>query len=298
MVFLIISILILKALYFIQLKLNGGLLLSHLLYLEMYPAKPSGPSNVTEGTTIHFKCQTNSITISGDMVHFYLCKDGVGIQMAPMKKGAESIFLLKEVKKQDSGKYSCVYSKCKHPVSQVKSTGDYLVLWVNRDEDVEGGQKTKDVFFVPILLSVSILLLVLLWSCLGIVKQKICSDHRPSEIQDMGQTYSGISSVPVDVTEIPLDVEEAAYSVIDNWRGLRPSLTQRQSGPMDSQHVSVMGSDVHHSQKDPTGEEAKCSSLQTTAIRPETQVENATYAQVIKTKKKGNEPVYSLLMKK
>ncbi|XP_019908012.2 uncharacterized protein LOC109616494 isoform X4 [Esox lucius] len=265
MVFLIISILILKALYFIQLKLNGGLLLSHLLYLEMYPAKPSGPSNVTEGTTIHFKCQTNSITISGDMVHFYLCKDGVGIQMAPMKKGAESIFLLKEVKKQDSGKYSCVYSKCKHPVSQVKSTGDYLVLWVNRDEDVE----------------------------------EICSDHRPSEIQDMGQTYSGISSVPVDVTsEIPLDVEEAAYSVIDNWRGLRPSLTQRQSGPMDSQHVSVMGSDVHHSQKDPTGEEAKCSSLQTTAIRPETQVENATYAQVIKTKKKGNEPVYSLLMKK
>ncbi|XP_034143424.1 uncharacterized protein LOC117592952 [Esox lucius] len=237
------------------------------------------------------------------MVHFYLCKDGVGIQMAPITKDAESVFLLKEVKKKQSGKYSCVYSICKHPISQVKSTGDYLVLRINGDEDVEASSKTpvstpptvfkerpenegaegilgfnSTVALVLLILSLSVL--ILLWRYLGILKQMISKYHGSSEIQDMGQTYNVLSSVPVDeTTEVCLDVEEEAYSMIDDWRGLRPSVTQS-------------------SQIDPTREEAKCSSLETTVEKPKRQVETAIYAQVIKTKKKENDPVCSFLMEK
>ncbi|KAJ7985981.1 hypothetical protein DPEC_G00346090, partial [Dallia pectoralis] len=102
---------------------------------EIRATTPNGPSNVNEGSTIELKCKMNKTTVSWDKVTAYLSKDGVGIQMKTPNKDGEHVFVLNEVKKQDSGMYSCVYSECKLPPSQVKSTGDYLRIQVNGDED-------------------------------------------------------------------------------------------------------------------------------------------------------------------
>ncbi|KAJ7985979.1 hypothetical protein DPEC_G00346070 [Dallia pectoralis] len=136
---------------------------------KFFPMNVFGPSNVTEGITIHLRCQTNYIKVSWEKGNVYLCKDGVGIQIGTMKKDGESVFELNEAKKQDSGMYSCVYSECKLPPSQVNSTGNGLRIQVNRDKDGKDRYKIR----VPlVLLVVSVLVLVLLCGYWGNLKTK------------------------------------------------------------------------------------------------------------------------------
>ncbi|XP_029578241.1 uncharacterized protein LOC115167740 [Salmo trutta] len=106
---------------------------------KIFPAKLYGPSNVTQGWTVDLKCITTGIPRNWDKVNVYLCKNGFGIRIAALEKGEnDTIFTMKDVTREDSGNYICVYTRDKLIPSQVNSTGDYLVFQVYGDGDVEG----------------------------------------------------------------------------------------------------------------------------------------------------------------
>nr|XP_014030874.1 unnamed protein product [Salmo salar] len=224
---------------------------------EIYPAKIFGPSNVTEGEKVYFKCSTTGIRGPEDKLHFYLCKNGVGIRIAELEKGEnDAIFTMKDVTREDSGNYSCVYTRDTPVHSHLKSTGENLIVFHVDGEWKEGlknvGGQGGAGLAALVLLFLMLSLLLLLWRYWGILKQMISIDHQPRENQDTDQTYSLISAVPV------------AAGVI--------------------------------SPTDPTGDEALYSVI-TRVKRPEQQGETATYAKVTKTKKEKEkqDPVYSLL---
>ncbi|XP_064778481.1 uncharacterized protein LOC135504112 [Oncorhynchus masou masou] len=265
---------------------------------KIYPAKIFGPSSVTEGVNIHFKCSTTGIRGHEDKLHFYLCKNGVGIRIAlPEKDKDDAIFDMKNVTREDSGNYSCVYTRDKLVPSHLESTGENLVVFQVDGEQKEGGQgRARLAAALVLFLTLSVLLLV--WRYWGILKQMISIDHQPSENQDTDQTYSLISVVPVatGVIEDRFDGDEGHYSMIGDWRGLESSGRLRKNPePLGSQGVSGgMGSLAHHSPTDPTGDEALYSVI-TRVKRPEEQGETAIYAKVkTKKEKEKQDPVYSL----
>ncbi|XP_020344688.1 uncharacterized protein LOC109895431 [Oncorhynchus kisutch] len=266
---------------------------------KIYPAKIFGPSSVTEGVNIHFKCSTTGIRGPEDKLNFYLCKNGVGIRIVLLEKGEDdAIFDMKNVTREDSGNYSCVYTRDKLVPSHLRSTGDNLVVFQVDGEQKEGlenmgGQGRAGLAAALVLLFLTLSVLLLVWRYWGILKQMISIDHQPSENQDTDQTYSLISVVPVTtgVIEVPFDGDEGHYSMI----GLESSGRLRKNPePLGSQGVSGMGSVVHHSPTDPTGDEALCSVI-TRVKRPEQQGETAIYAKVkTKKEKEKQDPVYSL----
>jgi hypothetical protein len=94
---------------------------------------------VTEGVNIHFKCSTTGIRGPEDKLNFYLCKNGVGIKITLLEKGEDdAIFEMKNVTREDSGNYSCVYTRYKLVPSHLRSIGDNLVVF-----QVDGEQKGK-----------------------------------------------------------------------------------------------------------------------------------------------------------
>ncbi|XP_031671891.1 uncharacterized protein LOC109872900 isoform X1 [Oncorhynchus kisutch] len=225
---------------------------------EIYPAKIFGLSNVTEGVNVNFICSITGIRGPEDKLNVYLCKNGVGIRIAKLEKGKDdAIFTMKDVTREDSGNYSCVYTRDKPVPSHLKSTGENLIVFHVDGEWKEGlhnmgGQGRAGLAAALVLLFLTLSLLLLLWRCWGILKPMIGIDHQPSETQDTDQTYCLISVVPV------------AAGVI--------------------------------SPTDPTGNEALHSVI-TRVKRPEQQGETAIYAKVTKTKKEKEkqDPVYSLL---
>nr|XP_046205452.1 uncharacterized protein LOC124035783 isoform X2 [Oncorhynchus gorbuscha] len=266
---------------------------------KIYPAKIFGPSSVTEGVNIHFKCSTTGIRGPEDKFNFYLCKNGVGIKITLLEKGEDdAIFEMKNVTREDSGNYSCVYTRYKLVPSHLRSIGDNLVVFQVDGEQKEGlknmgGQGRAGLAAALVLLFLTLSVLLLVWRYWGILKQMISIDHQPSENQDTDQTYSLISVVPVaaGIIEVPFDVDEGHYSMI----GLESSgRLQKNPVPLGSQGVSGMGSMVHHSPTGPTGDEALYTVI-TRVKRPEQQGETAIYAKVkTKKEKEKQDPVYSL----
>lgn len=110
--------------------MKGSPLIGFCFYAEIYPAKIFGPSSVTEGVNIHFKCSTTGIRGPEDKFNFYLCKNGVGIRIALLEEGEDdAIFDMKNVTREDSGNYSCVYTRDKPVPSHLKSTGENLIVF-------------------------------------------------------------------------------------------------------------------------------------------------------------------------
>lgn len=75
-----------------------------------------------EGDNVSLTCSIVGIQASKNGI-IYLSKDGIGIRMRTLADSEEFIFILFDVKQNDSGNYSCVYSKTKVKVSQIKATG-------------------------------------------------------------------------------------------------------------------------------------------------------------------------------
>ncbi|CAB1339521.1 unnamed protein product [Coregonus sp. 'balchen'] len=95
----------------------------------VYPAMLFGSkSHVRKGDTIDLKCNISGIKRSWDKVNVYIYKNGVEMRMKVLEKGEDdTIFTMKDVTKEDSGNYSCVYTRDKLLPDQVKSTGKNLV---------------------------------------------------------------------------------------------------------------------------------------------------------------------------
>ncbi|KAM9546278.1 uncharacterized protein ACWYII_036714 [Salvelinus alpinus] len=91
--------------------------------IAVYPAVLFGSkSQVRKGDTIDLKCNISGIIRSWDKVHVYIYKNGVEMAMKVLEKGEDNtIFTMKDVTREDSGNYSCVYTRDKLLQDQVKS---------------------------------------------------------------------------------------------------------------------------------------------------------------------------------
>nr|XP_029492849.1 uncharacterized protein LOC115111109 [Oncorhynchus nerka] len=144
---------------------------------NIYPAKIFGPSNVTEGVNVHFKCSITGIRGPEDKVNVYLCKNGVGIRIAKLEKGEnDAIFTMKDVTREDSGNYSCVYTRDKPVPSHLKSTGENLIVF---HVDGEWKEAAHDVILVNVIRLISSAVVVIL--LLTVVAVSSCCSKRGTE---------------------------------------------------------------------------------------------------------------------
>ena len=82
-----------------------------------------------EGKTVDVKCSTTGSRKPLSKVYVYLCKNGIGMRVRELEKGEDdTIFTIKDVEREDSGIYSCVYTIEKLKLSQVNATGVNLVI--------------------------------------------------------------------------------------------------------------------------------------------------------------------------
>ncbi|XP_041929835.1 uncharacterized protein LOC121694010 isoform X1 [Alosa sapidissima] len=69
-------------------------------------------------------------------LHVYLCKNGIGVNMDVARSDGIAIFTLGQVRREDSGNYSCVYSIKKHHPGNVTSTNERSVIIQVTEMDV------------------------------------------------------------------------------------------------------------------------------------------------------------------
>lgn len=100
--------------------------------LDFSPAEIfSSDTEVWDGQTLELRCAIfqNNDDHSGEL-HMYLCKNGAGIKMDVLTDTQETIFVLENVDKDDSGSYSCVYSKHRHQPWKVTAVGNSIFIHV------------------------------------------------------------------------------------------------------------------------------------------------------------------------
>lgn len=93
-----------------------------------------------EGENMSFTCSIAAIQASKNGIIF-LCKDGIGIRMGSLSGSEDFTFILSDVKQQNSGNYSCVYSNRKAKASEINSTG-ITSLFLHVHSQPESGMHT------------------------------------------------------------------------------------------------------------------------------------------------------------
>ncbi|XP_063045968.1 immunoglobulin superfamily member 1-like [Engraulis encrasicolus] len=79
---------------------------------------------VTEGDTADIKCLVPGRKQGQNTFYVYLCKNGVGENIAAVHRGNEAFFTLTQVRVEDSGNYSCLASAKLHPYQSIRSTNE------------------------------------------------------------------------------------------------------------------------------------------------------------------------------
>ncbi|XP_076148963.1 uncharacterized protein LOC143133051 [Alosa pseudoharengus] len=106
---------ILSTLFFLTSKVSS-------LSEAVKPARVYGSSAVKKGNNLTVKCSTFGLNPAGGHVFVYLCKNGVGIAMMESKT-VDTSFTVGNITKEHSGNYSCVFSRTKHHLGDVKGEG-------------------------------------------------------------------------------------------------------------------------------------------------------------------------------
>ncbi|KAL6478704.1 hypothetical protein MHYP_G00121370 [Metynnis hypsauchen] len=81
----------------------------------------SGRSTVRKGEDIELTCSISE-SEKPQLLHVYVCKDGLGKISKSLHDQCHSHFSIKNVNLEDSGVYSCVYSAKKYNISEVNDT--------------------------------------------------------------------------------------------------------------------------------------------------------------------------------
>ncbi|KAL2077408.1 hypothetical protein ACEWY4_026912 [Coilia grayii] len=100
-------------------------------------------SIVSEGGHVDMKCAAFE-TKTQKTLKMYLCKNGIGVSIQN-EVSSEAHFTLTQVRREDSGNYSCVYSIKKHPTDSVRCTNEHSVTL-----QVTENSSTKLTSLIPI----------------------------------------------------------------------------------------------------------------------------------------------------
>ncbi|XP_019908734.2 uncharacterized protein LOC109616565 isoform X2 [Esox lucius] len=92
--------------------------------LDIFPAKIFRTAGtIMEGSDLELKCSTHGRKDEQKIVHVYLCKNGVAVEKI-MNRKDDTIFTLRNIDRQQSGNYSCVFSNILYTLSEVREKGD------------------------------------------------------------------------------------------------------------------------------------------------------------------------------
>ncbi|CAB1420916.1 unnamed protein product [Pleuronectes platessa] len=95
---------------------------------DIYPARVlSQQKNISENSDLYVTCSTfGNKKVSS--IYVYLCKNGLGISRVTQKQDQhDSTFVVDSVGLEDSGNYSCVFSKTDYPFSEVAMIGHNII---------------------------------------------------------------------------------------------------------------------------------------------------------------------------
>ncbi|KAI4902971.1 hypothetical protein NFI96_028029, partial [Prochilodus magdalenae] len=81
----------------------------------------SGRTMVMKGENIELTCSISE-TEKWELLHVYICKDGLGKISETVFDQNQTRFSIKDVNVEDSGVYSCVYSAEQYDISKVNDT--------------------------------------------------------------------------------------------------------------------------------------------------------------------------------
>lgn len=85
-------------------------------------------AHVFEGKSMNLTCETDETQHAHKAMYMYLCKDGVGISKRKVHSYEEKVFTVTHVRKEDTGRYSCVYSTKEYDLRDVWSTNKNSVI--------------------------------------------------------------------------------------------------------------------------------------------------------------------------
>ncbi|KAJ8417673.1 hypothetical protein AAFF_G00225160 [Aldrovandia affinis] len=202
-----------------------------------------GKPQVKVGKDLKFRCSIFSLVTdqkskTAAHLHFYLCKDGAGTQMKLQESGQnDTIFTMKNVKSEDSGNYSCVYSWGRYSLQTVRGRGENSVL-----VQVSGGPKQQSFTegeriigwaTAPVVLLLISLLLLGLWRYRSILKQVEGKRSSESQSRKVDAVYCDIQEFVV-AEEQGQNEQSAVYDDLNGYatvecRGLRMEAEQRNS---------------------------------------------------------------------
>ncbi|XP_048825456.1 uncharacterized protein LOC125704153 [Brienomyrus brachyistius] len=97
---------------------------------DIHPAKIFMKQVSTVGGEVEVICSTYGFRKDpSELVHIYLCKNGIGVRRQLENKYFETKIILKNVAKNDTGNYSCVFSVSEYEPSEVRRKGDNSVFF-------------------------------------------------------------------------------------------------------------------------------------------------------------------------
>ncbi|XP_048825455.1 uncharacterized protein LOC125704152 isoform X2 [Brienomyrus brachyistius] len=97
---------------------------------DIHPAKIFMKQVSTVGGEVEVICSTYGFRKDpSELVHIYLCKNGIGVRRRSENKYFETKIILKNVAKDDTGNYSCVFSVSEYELREVRRKGDNSVFF-------------------------------------------------------------------------------------------------------------------------------------------------------------------------
>ncbi|XP_063045919.1 uncharacterized protein LOC134439923 [Engraulis encrasicolus] len=185
----------------------------------IHAARIFGSSHVNFGDTKDIKCSAFGYKKPEERVYVYLCKNGAGIDSMETEC-PDSIFLIRNAKKEDSGNYSCMFSRTKYHPKDVKGQGENAIFLqvidrvypaviagngseVKPDADVDFTCISKDAPDTPVLLAYlclnEIIIRVEMWDSRR--KEAVFRQRRVRE-SDTGNYSCVVSARPLNTTEL------------------------------------------------------------------------------------------------
>ncbi|XP_036441371.1 uncharacterized protein LOC118818262 [Colossoma macropomum] len=142
----------------------------------------SGRSTVEKGEDIELTCSISE-SEKPQLLHVYVCKDGLGKISKSLYNQSHSHFSIKNVNLEDSGVYSCVYSATKYNISEVTDTerGNSILIQVYDPQ--------WQINFTRLLCSFG----VVIFACLIVVYDVYSTKRRFKKIQLQSSFQSGFT---------------------------------------------------------------------------------------------------------
>ncbi|XP_037396144.1 uncharacterized protein LOC119263739 isoform X1 [Pygocentrus nattereri] len=196
---------------------------------DILPAKiTAAKSSLREGEGLTLTCSITGHQSCSE-VYVYLCLNGIGNRNRTVNcniKSTTTTFLLKNVKQQQSGNYSCVYSTSNYSLSEVRKTGENSIYVEVHDLISEDGGLSNAIILLIVAVAFALGIFMFL-PCRHIITLRLYQNPDTSASPDSDLYYCEITpgEHPVDQSHQPCSAGQpchtvnAVYSTVQKCKG-------------------------------------------------------------------------------